>query len=78
MFTPAITASNVSAPDFNISIAFLQARNPLWLAMTMFFGLCATACGPAAAAAPKTAELFIQARLFIFARIRSLSFHQLH
>src|SRR5438270_929540 len=73
MFTPAMTASSVSAPDLIISIAFLHACNPLALDMTMFLGLCASARGPAAAAAVSAAEPFIQFRLLIGDCIRFLS-----
>src|SRR5271156_5106158 len=46
-------------------MAFRHASLPLELAITIFFGPCATAIGPAAAAAPSAAELFIHIRLLM-------------
>src|SRR6478609_3813099 len=48
MFTPAIAASSVSAPDLRSSIAFEQARAPFELETTMLFAPdCALEASPA-------------------------------
>src|SRR3982751_4653681 len=60
MFTPAITASRVSPPDLMTSIAFAQARTPLALEITMFFGL---VCALATRKTGNTAAPRIAARL---------------
>src|SRR5262245_21756084 len=49
MLTPAITASSVSCPACSRSMARVQARRPLSLDTTMFFG--AAGAGTAAEAA---------------------------
>src|SRR5262245_23942339 len=65
MLTPATTASSVSAPAFSISMALVQARRPLPLETTMFFGdaaFCAGAAAAAKAADPRMARRVIMRR----------------
>src|SRR5258708_285372 len=63
MFTPAITASSVSAPVLSTSIALVTGRRSPPLEITVFFGAAARDSWGAAAAAKATVEP-IHSRLF--------------